>query len=68
MREFIPFQPEFRQAIPEVIGNRDYRIFRETLERIDQILNQSGIERNLVERILSRSDEGTPSERLSEQR
>jgi len=49
MIQFIPFQPEFRQAIPEVIGNHDYFVFREILDRIDEIILSSKIEQQIVQ-------------------
>jgi len=48
MSQYIPFQPEFRQALPEVIGNHDYIVFRKQLDRIDEILIQSKIEQRIV--------------------
>lgn len=40
----LPFQPEFRPALPTVHGNVDYRRFEELLKRVDEILLSSGLE------------------------
>lgn len=44
----IYFQPEFRPALPEVFGSKDYCEFRATLIEADRILEQSGIEARLI--------------------
>jgi len=36
MENIVAFQDEFRQALPNVTGNVDYKIFRETLARITE--------------------------------
>ena len=46
----IAFQPEFRPALPSVLGSKDYRDFRETLIEADRILVESGIEDAVVRR------------------
>lgn len=40
----ISYQPELSPALREVVGNVDYTEFRATLERIDGLLRDSGIE------------------------
>jgi len=55
MSQFISFQPEFRQAIPEVIGNHDYSFFCELLNRIDEIMVQSEIEKEVVYHAISQT-------------
>lgn len=40
----IPYQPEFRLALPTVYGPKDYRDFRAVLEHIDHFLVNTGIE------------------------
>jgi hypothetical protein len=40
----LPFQPEFRPALPTVHGNVDYRRFEALLKRVDEILKISGLE------------------------
>ncbi len=37
MGEIIAFQGEFRQALPNVTGNVDYKVFREILARITEM-------------------------------
>jgi len=48
MNEIVPFQEEFRQALPIVTGNVDYKIFRETLARINELIKLSKIERRVM--------------------
>jgi len=40
----IAFQKEFFQYLPKIRNNCDYESYRRVLERIDQLLNQSGLE------------------------
>ena len=44
----ISFQYELRPEIPNVYGALDYREFRETLIKIDEILNKSDLEHKLI--------------------
>lgn len=46
----IPFDRPLRPALPTVIGNVDYRNFERLLIRLDELIRQSGIEREFVER------------------
>ena len=46
--ERIAYQPELSPALRKVVGNVDYTEFRETLQRIDRILIDSGTEVELV--------------------
>jgi len=46
----ISFQPEFRPALPSVIGAKDFRDFRDTLIEMDRILTSTGLEGRLIER------------------
>jgi hypothetical protein len=48
----LPFQYELRPAIPNVYGTLDYREFRDTLIKIDEILNKSGLEHKIVQEAL----------------
>ena len=48
----IPLQLDLRPAIPNVYGTLDYREFRETLLKIDEILTKSGLEHKLVSEAL----------------
>lgn len=49
----VPFQHEFRPALPNVYGTLDYREFRAILIKIDQLLTQTGLEDALVSDALS---------------
>ncbi len=44
----IAYQPELSPALRAVVGNVDYTEFRETLERIDRLLIESGVETEFV--------------------
>lgn len=44
----LPFQPEFRPALPTVYGAKDYREFRSILEQMDRLLTTTGIENRLI--------------------
>jgi hypothetical protein len=48
----IPFQYELRPEIPNIFGALDYREFRETLIKIDEILNKSGLEHQIISKAL----------------
>lgn len=50
----IPEQPELRVILPTVLGNVDYAQLRHQLERIDQLLLQSGTENQCVQESLQR--------------
>lgn len=52
--KILPFQTHFRPALTVVIGNVDYRECSEQLSRMDELLNLGGIEREFIERSLSR--------------
>ncbi len=45
----IPFQLPLPQVLPTIEGNVDYRDFRDRLLRIDALLLQSGLERQLLQ-------------------
>ncbi len=45
MGEIVAFQEEIRQALPNVTGNADYKIFRKTLARITELIKLSKIDR-----------------------
>jgi hypothetical protein len=49
----VPFQLEFRPELPNVYGTLDYREFRDTLIKIDEVLTKSGLEHKLVTEALS---------------
>ena len=46
--EIVACQPELCPALPVVIGNIDYTDYKKTLERIDQLLPDSGIEDSFI--------------------
>jgi hypothetical protein len=48
MLEIVPFQEEFRQVLPNVEGNVDYEQFRDSLERIAELIKLSKIEQRVM--------------------
>jgi len=50
----IPFQVPLPQALPTIEGNVDYREFRDTLLHIDQLLQEGGVETQLLQSDLQR--------------
>jgi hypothetical protein len=50
----IPFQVPLPQALPTIEGNVDYRLLRDNLLHIDQLLLQSGLETQLLQSDLQR--------------
>jgi len=50
----VPFQLELRPELPNVYGTLDYREFRETLIKIDEILTKSGLEAELINDALNK--------------
>jgi len=48
----VPFQYELRPEIPNVYGTKDYQEFRDTLIKIDEILNKSDLEQKLISQAL----------------
>jgi IS5 family transposase len=49
MKWHVEEQQEFRPTLPVVIGNADYRRFRDRLDRVDELLRLSGLEESFVE-------------------
>lgn len=49
MRLHVEEQQEFRPVLPVVVGNADYRRFRDRLERVEELLRLSGLEDTFVE-------------------
>jgi hypothetical protein len=47
--QILPLQSLLRPALPTVVGNVDYQEFERNVERIDEILRLSGVERYFVE-------------------
>ena len=54
--QIVAYQPELSPELPVVIGNIDYHQYRTTLERIDQLLLNSGIERTFIQFYLSEAE------------
>jgi IS5 family transposase len=50
----VTFQQEIRPEIFNVYGALDYKEFKETLEKIDKIMTQSGLEHKLVSQALEK--------------
>jgi len=48
MGEIVAFQDEFRQALPNVTGNVDYKIFRKTLARITELIKLARVDRKVM--------------------
>ena len=57
MIEIVPFQEEFRQALPNVTGNVDYEQFRGSLERIAELIKLSKIEQRVMLEALKQQQE-----------
>jgi hypothetical protein len=58
MIEIVPFQEEFRQVLATVEGNVEYEQFRDSLERIAELITQSKIEqRVMIEALRQHPDE-----------
>src|SRR5258706_926625 len=54
----IPFQSPLPQVLPTIEGNVDYRNLREQFQRIDELLRQSGLEREFIQSDLDRWSQG----------
>lgn len=52
MNATLLFQPELSALLPLVVGNVDYHEWRETLQRIEGILREAGLEAEFVRRYL----------------
>ena len=46
----LPMQLSLQPRLPTIEGNVDYKVFCDQLARIDQLLDQSGLEERLVAR------------------
>jgi hypothetical protein len=44
----IPFQVHLSPALPTVVGNVDYQIFRQQLDRVNQLIEQCEVEKQFV--------------------
>jgi len=56
MGQLISLQLAFRQELPEVIGNLDYRIFRDRLERIGEIIELGNLDFKIVQYLIEESE------------
>ena len=68
MGKIVAFQEEFRQALPIVTGNVDYKIFRETLALITELINFSKIDRKVMIEAVRASQQEYNKNRQSEGR
>ena len=64
----LPFQPQLPQALPTIEGNVDYRNLRDQFQRIDELLCQSGLEREFIQSDLDRWSKGRQPAGASAQR
>ena len=55
--KIIAFQEEFRPELPNVYGTYDYRIFRDILMKMDEMLIKSGLEHDLILEAMTQVDE-----------
>jgi hypothetical protein len=62
MIKLVPIQTEFRQSIPNVTGNVDYVEFRNTLERINELIEMSGLDRLMMEHVLREAEKELKTE------
>lgn len=65
MKKIIPFSLELRQQLPEINASKEYAIFRNQLERMDEIINSLKLEKIFMEMELNkreskRKQEGKP--------
>ncbi len=51
--KMVAYQPELSPALPIVVGNIDYHQYRSTLQRIDQLLRNSGVESSFTRQYLA---------------
>ncbi len=54
--EMVAYQPELSPALPIVVGNIDYHQYRDTLERIDELLRVTGTENSFIQYYLSEAE------------
>jgi hypothetical protein len=64
MSKVIPLQDYFRPALPQVLNCKDYEEEKRLLERVDQVLRQSGVEHRFLE--LSKEQFESNAKRLEE--
>ena len=56
MVTILPFQPQLRQRLPEVLGNADYTDFRQTLQRMSEIIAAGDIDAIVIAHCLEAAD------------
>lgn len=54
--EMVAYQPELSPALPVVLGNVDYQSYKATLQRIDEILCKSGVEKTFIQYYLAETE------------
>jgi hypothetical protein len=57
MAKIISLQLEISQPIPEVSGNKEYTIFKENLDRINELLTLSGIDNKMMQYELDQAEQ-----------
>lgn len=62
MTKLIPFQTRFRQELPEVIGNLDYNIFRDQLERISEIIELGDLDSEIMMYLIEEAEQSKARE------
>jgi hypothetical protein len=53
MTLMLPMQMKFKQGLPDVVGNIDYKKFKNQLERISEIITLSGIEKTIMQYVIN---------------
>jgi len=57
MTNILPYQLPLRQRLPQIVGNHDYRVFRETLQRMAEIIRLSDMDEVVVRYCLEQAEE-----------
>ncbi len=55
--ETLTFQQDLRPALPNVYGTLDYRLFRDALFKMDEMLNKSSFEKDIITQVLNQRAE-----------
>jgi len=53
MTLMLPMQMKFKQGLPDVVGNIDYKKFKNQLERISEIISLSGIDETIMQYVIN---------------
>ena len=56
MPTILPFQPQLRQRLPEVLGNADYTDLRKTLQRMSEIIEAGNLDALLIVHCLEQAE------------